>query len=238
MPKKFIGCQALLIWGACERKLRQVMKKNENPTLEQVIGTNVRLACEEAKLTQDDLARLVRRAGLRWTRSTVSALWNGEKSLDVEELVVLSRYLTPAPYLLGGTGSVRVAAEEVELAEVRTALGTPQRQRQARSQGGQLTAKDAADFLAFAEHVASAQEVGEAEAKAARKLGVSAADFEAAALKCWGRSLTAERDARVTNLAPPDVAPRSRQALRGRVTRHLLTELVPILSKSRNKRRR
>jgi transcriptional regulator with XRE-family HTH domain len=72
---------------------------------------------------------------------------------------------------------------------------------------------------------------GDAERKAARKLGVRPLVLSAAAHGRYGRSFTAERDARVAEQAPADAAPRSLQALRGHVTRAMLAELAPALER-------
>jgi transcriptional regulator with XRE-family HTH domain len=70
----------------------------------------------------------------------------------------------------------------------------------------------------------------DAEMKAARKLHLDdAVEVAFAALRLWGRSLTEERDARVSAMAPPDASPRTLQALRGHITRQLLEELEPVL---------
>lgn len=74
---------------------------------------------------------------------------------------------------------------------------------------------------------------GDAERKAARKLGVDALKLSAAAHGRYGRSFTAERDARVDEQAPADASPRSIQALRGHVTRAMLTELAPVLEQGK-----
>jgi hypothetical protein len=72
---------------------------------------------------------------------------------------------------------------------------------------------------------------GDAERKAARKLGVDAMNLSVAAHGRYGRSFTAERDARVAEQAPADASPRSLQALRGHVTRAMLAELAPALER-------
>jgi transcriptional regulator with XRE-family HTH domain len=72
---------------------------------------------------------------------------------------------------------------------------------------------------------------GDAERKAARKLGVEALQLSVAAHGRYGRSFTAERDARVAEQAPEDALPRSLQALRGHVTRTMLAELAPALER-------
>jgi transcriptional regulator with XRE-family HTH domain len=68
---------------------------------------------------------------------------------------------------------------------------------------------------------------GEAEQKAARKVGVPAAHVAVAAHRLWGRGLTAERDRRVAE-RDPGGRPRSVQAARGHVTRQLMAELRPL----------
>jgi hypothetical protein len=74
---------------------------------------------------------------------------------------------------------------------------------------------------------------GDAERKAARKLGVPPLKLSVAAFGRYGRSFTEERDARVAEQAPTDAAPRSLQALRGHITRGMLAELAPVLEKGR-----
>jgi hypothetical protein len=49
----------------------------------------------------------------------------------------------------------------------------------------------------------------------------------------WGRSLTEERDRRVAAQASPDATPRTRQAVRGHVTRELMATLAPIVEPQR-----
>jgi transcriptional regulator with XRE-family HTH domain len=73
--------------------------------------------------------------------------------------------------------------------------------------------------------------LGDAERKAARKLGVPALRLSVAAYGRYGQSFTDERDARVADQAPDDAPPRSLQALRGHVTRAMLAELAPALER-------
>jgi hypothetical protein len=71
---------------------------------------------------------------------------------------------------------------------------------------------------------------GEAERHASYRFDCSALDIAMAARNLWGRSLSAERDAR----AEPDASPQAR----GRVTRQLLDELEPVLKRRRRGSRR
>lgn len=71
---------------------------------------------------------------------------------------------------------------------------------------------------------------GEAEEKAARKLGESKLVIAAVAFALWGRSLTEERDMLVgleieKSQWDPDFTPRRVQAIRGHQTRRLLSEM-------------
>jgi hypothetical protein len=72
---------------------------------------------------------------------------------------------------------------------------------------------------------------GDAERKAARKLGVPALKLSVAAHGRYGRSFTDERDRRVAEQTPADAPPRSLQALRGHVTRAMLAELASALER-------
>lgn len=57
------------------------------------------------------------------------------------------------------------------------------------------------------------------EGKLARKLGISVDELRTRAIRRWGRSITAERDARMVK------GDRSAQAQRGHIMRRLLREL-------------
>ena len=74
---------------------------------------------------------------------------------------------------------------------------------------------------------------GDAERKAAKRLGVPPLDLSVAAHGRYGRSFSDERDRRVAEQAHPDAAPRSLQALRGHVTRAMVAELTPVLEQGR-----
>jgi hypothetical protein len=67
-------------------------------------------------------------------------------------------------------------------------------------------------------------EVSDAERHAARKLGVSPERLNVVAMRRWGRTLAEERDHRLSDQTR-DSSPRSRQALRGHITRDLMNEL-------------
>jgi transcriptional regulator with XRE-family HTH domain len=70
---------------------------------------------------------------------------------------------------------------------------------------------------------------GDAERAAARRLRVDPVTLSAAAFGRWGRSLTDERDARVTATDSQGSPAHATRGRRGHVTRQLLEELEPIL---------
>ena len=70
----------------------------------------------------------------------------------------------------------------------------------------------------------------QAEVKAASKLRVDPLEVSLTAFKLWGRSLTQERDRRISQ-AIRSISLRSLQATKGRVTRVLLKELAPKLQR-------
>jgi hypothetical protein len=74
----------------------------------------------------------------------------------------------------------------------------------------------------FLEH--ALDEVSDAERHAARKLGMTSERLSVAARRRWGRTLSQERDRRLSERTD-DASPRSRQALRGHITRELMAEL-------------
>jgi len=123
--------------------------------------------------------------------------------LDVPLLRELRRKQTAAVSAMG-----RLLAQKSELGEALDSVWA----------GAPATVK------AKAVHAAA----GEAEQKAARKLGVHPAAVALAAQRRWGRSLTDERDRRVMERSS-DESPRRVQAIRGHVTRTLIGELRPLL---------
>ena len=74
-----------------------------------------------------------------------------------------------------------------------------------------------------------ARPASEAEQKAARKLGVTTRELREASLSLFGRFMDAERDARTDAKHHPDSA-RTRQAVRGHVTRQIQQELAEHLA--------
>ncbi|HZN76211.1 MAG TPA: hypothetical protein VFC00_31665 [Micromonosporaceae bacterium] len=206
--------------------------------------------------TQDDVARAARDCGLSWDRARVAALERGEKAVSAEELVILPTILTLA--LMTEVVLPDLLAEDVD---VLLAGGSRMSGREvAQVLAGQfvdhvlptneaLAAEFEAALQAFIPvfkkvqarmkkldlpgriSVAYLKTEGEAEAKAAAKFGEQRVIISGAALDLWGRSLTAERDARLAEEVPPDAPPRTVQAKRGHITRRLLAEMAERLGK-------
>jgi hypothetical protein len=158
--------------------------------------------------------------------------------LDLEEFIVLSGAVAPAAELLAGTGKVRLGSGTADLETVRQVLaGVAGKSGKTRSaEPTDLSARDLAYLLKGFDRVEAVRAAqGEAEQKAARRLGVTALELAEAAWSLWGQSLTAQRDTLVEASAPPGISVSSRRALRGRVTRGLLDELAPALNKPRRR---
>lgn len=162
--------------------------------------------------TQDDLARAGQEAGLAWTRATVADLEHGRRRLDLSDFRHLPAVLL---YLTGRTYTVTLTAEVDRWSLVADSAAEP-----ARGLGRDRTA------FPHRTITVSRQRIGDAEKKAARRLGTSPESVVEVAPARWGRSLTEERERQVAAQAAPDATPRTRQALRGRVSRELVAELA------------
>lgn len=236
-------CQATRLWVACRATFSTM--ENEEQTIREVVGENVRRIREEAGARQDDVAAAARGEGLRWTRSKIAALERGEKALDLAEAVLLAEAMgkvagrpVAVADLLAGDGAVRLSSALVLHREslrrflggvpvrvlVRDIPGGPDRMRVAMAKMPAMLERAArmigsgpsVDLVIHAEDHA-----GDAEGRVGRTLGVSKMDVAYLAVGLWGRTLAEERDHRVSD----DVPLTSRSAKRGRVTRQLVEEL-------------
>jgi transcriptional regulator with XRE-family HTH domain len=197
-------------------------------TLEQAIGGELRRRREASGVRQESLAYTAQKLGLGWTQSTVAAIEGGRRSLWLGEFGMLPLIATESGVfisrvldLIPDTDEMVVAAPGLNLPLflVRSRYGTEAEQENARPYT--LTEK---------RHV-----VTEAERKAARRLpGVSPEDVLRAAVNRWGRGLADERDQRIGPRAET-LGRRSLQAVRGRVTRGLVSELEPIIKRRRRR---
>jgi transcriptional regulator with XRE-family HTH domain len=210
-------------------------------TLERVIGENVKRL--RGPRLQDDLVLEVRRHGMVWTQSTISAIERGERRIDVAEFVWLCLILKAAPdeLLAGDEDEVALAGPNpgLPLQDVRDALGGTERFRgvdtrhQERLEQKDVMIAGVTARLHAAEEDLQTQASREAERKAARRLGVDPITVARTAASLWGRSLTEERDAQVGETTPPGASRRSVQAYRGRVTRELMSALWDQIEKDR-----
>lgn len=194
------------------------------------------------RLRQEEVAQRARFYGLEWTRSIVAALETGRRRITLTEFLALPQILAD------------LSGEDVTLADllvgqvIETAPGIevdPESLPEVLAHGRPrlvpvLDRTEAAWQSAFGldlpggifEGVDESMQAeawlsgrGEAEQKAARRIDVPAGFVGLAAHALWGRSFTAERDARVAERAAEGASDRSLQAIRGHVTRDL-TEQV------------
>lgn len=210
------------------------MAENEPPTVEQVIGRNLRRLRSERAFSQDQVARAAAAVGLSWTRPVVASVEAGTKSIGVEELLLLALALGTYPReFLAGEGAIRLG-RGVEAQSSSVA-------KKYLSGSGATTFDVVKDLMGWGdgdpdhmweifEPPENVDEVipGEAETKLGRKWGVPAVDILERSLRRWGRSLTAQRDARMdielANRSEPATAS-AIQRMRGHITRQLTKEL-------------
>ncbi len=204
---------------------------------QEIVGDAARARRQALGLRQDEVAWRCGLAGFAVTRSVVDAIERGARQLELPELLSLLAALDMSlADLLGGAGEVAQSGDLSVNGDVllKQALGeSPTWTITSHGSGrtfnvqpatGRVTGRGSLDELL-------GLRPGEAETKAARRLGVTVEDIHAAAEITWGRTLTTERDARVSGIASPHETPRRLQALRGHVTRTLLAELEPALPK-------
>jgi transcriptional regulator with XRE-family HTH domain len=218
------------------------MTQANPPTLAEVFGRRIKSLREAQDLSQEDIAIRARANGLNWTRATVASIETGRRdSIGVEELLLISDAIGAPPVAwFAGKGEATIAkGVAVPLEQVRYLLTTKHRgprdlDLRVYDQKVAMTVMEA-----FARETGAVRWVpGEAELKAARKLGVRPGEIDDAAQRLWKRSLTEERDRRVEEIAPAKVERSSLQAMRGHVTRSLLTEIEAELARRRKRRRR
>jgi transcriptional regulator with XRE-family HTH domain len=242
-----------------------VGKDPEYPTVDQVVGSSLRRFRLQQGLSQDALARRMRRNGLPWSRSTVASLEAGGKTLDIGEMAALSFVLQrPLSTWFEGEGVIQVwPGFGMWLSSLRRVLSSeggwspgepeevwklegkkpepPKTEQPPRSRLAQLAQKSIRleryeriypltdSDLEAAKDAAK----GEAERRAARKLGVEdPTEIALAAQSLWGQSLTDKRDEYVFLRKPSGALLSTVRALRGRATRELLEELEPVVRKA------
>ena len=197
----------------------------QSPTLDQVIGAVLRSWRQGNGWTQDDAAEYLRTRGLPWSRAALAAAERGTKTFDVAEFVVLCHALgRPPAKWFDGTSWLELrpgVLPRITADGLRSTFGGTRAFRSVRP--SELVRTDLEAYAAR-----------DAEQKAARLLGVSAEELALAAISLWGRGLTQERE-RLLRQHPvtAGASARTLQAARGRITRQLLDELVPVLRTSK-----
>lgn len=218
-------------------------------TLPRLVGDNLRRVREDnGEESHDETARQVQDYGLPWTRKVVAAVEAGERSVDLVELLLLSLVYEKdlAWWVTSGGGqvsphlivelndAVRVPQEVLHSALAGDSWhtwrdfhrwDTPSRRRLAESSSLEEWIVSGPTVPSVLDDPVAVAATGVAEQKAARTLGMDAHELSELAHLCWGQSLTMERDARVADELPKDAPRRTRQAIRGHVTRELLAEL-------------
>lgn len=214
-----------------------------------MVGDRVRAVRESAGIRQQDLSDAARQLGLTtWTRTRIAALERGDKAISAEDVVRLLAVLniaagrvvdlaelfdSPAAVALSDTASIPAravvnvlrggdTAEHVVLVRQTAGSEWDERREAANRASRILRAAGRTTLPTVGETRAVTLGMGEADERAARDLGLSIYPFETLCLVLWGRSLSAERDARLTGAKPGSAA--SLAARRGRITRELLAE--------------
>jgi len=216
-------------------------------SLRQLLAAGAARVRRQRGLDDEGAAELLRQHGLTaWQAGTVSQVEAGVRPLAVEELLLLcAAYRVslvelagpePEPVELAAAARLPAAAVRAVLADggevlralPADALDVPATRA---APAGTPTPPDALVHAARRFGVRGPAEVGralagieDAERHAARRLGVSPERLVLAAVGRWGRTLTAERDARIEQRRP-STEPERHITLRGLVTRELLTEL-------------
>lgn len=213
------------------------------------IGRRVREIRESRGLRQEEMSQRLQAFGVNWNRSMTAKVERGERGVTLEEAVLLTYALdVPLSELVPADGKVDLTAQarRVPLATVRDVLAGGHRWD---IDYGDLPIGRAlrADLESYPERLklcrriwpdaqasdfANAQGgIGEAEGKAAKRLGVEPVVVSVAAFKTWGRSLTAERDIRAAKEGE-GMSPASRRAHRGQITRQLVAELAQVIKEA------
>lgn len=207
--------------------------KKTTLSLNVALGHQIRFLRTAKGWSQLRLAELAVESGLRdWRRPLIANLEAGNRRLDLGETIVLaSIFGVPLVDLL--------PSERLLLTEHRAM--SPDHIRWYMTGGREGTASGDRDLEMDAGYLAwilaRSTEREEATAKAARALGISAADLADLAETVWGASLTAERDRRLAEMPDAEqVSVRSRQARRGHITRVLLSELRQHVTSKRPRR--
>ncbi len=217
------------------------------------VGSRLRLMREDRRFTQEQVAGWVRQLwGLPWTRATVTALEAGRRELNALELIALTDVfrLSPSDLLSYATSEPRSvqlrvsATSSVSLQVVVRALAGKSPTIEGRdtpwihSAANQVTSLPDVRARLEAQGVEPTNDAlawvlqgerSDAERMFANRHGFNPRDLAVAAVKLWGQSLTAERDARFERSVPEPTSDPSARTTKGHITRGLLDELVELI---------
>jgi hypothetical protein len=184
-------------------------------TFEELIGANMRRIREQAGRLQEDIAAAAKAHGLTWGRSSVANLEAGRGRLSGVET-----YLLPSILSLATGAKVRVAAlfmsADDPLVELTPTLSLP---------AGLLASPRPGVVPPLADLPAPDLDIDEATMKAARVLRLTPGQVGQFADELWGRRLSEVRDERAAARTPAGADARSVAAIKGGVTRELITEI-------------
>jgi transcriptional regulator with XRE-family HTH domain len=229
--------------------IERVAKTNPERTLGSVVGANLKRLREERGMSQSEFAKLVReRSGLigTFTRDAVASIETGRRATSIDEMLVFAWMLeVPVEDFFAGDGYCSVAQVSAARAQnkgfsleaIRALLG-------GRSALESVMEKRRADFEELQrwreDPVAQARArrfsalLSEPTYTAAEKFGVSRKAVDRASQQLWGHSAEDEHWVRSDQRIPVDLSDmgyRATAAIRGHITRELLAELKPVLTK-------
>lgn len=192
-----------------------------------VIGENVKRLREAKVLTQHELVHALKRNGLNWARSKLSALEAGSRpQVSASDLMIFAITLqVPLAELFAGPGRVELSPHEASIDRdtVRQLVAgkriTPSR----------LSTGPAAYRAQVAHHESLPESrPAQADVELAQRLGRHPSKVLRAAMELFdGQTLTMERDRRVERLGAMSV--QERTAHRGHITRELGSQVADLL---------
>lgn len=175
-------------------------------------------------ISAEDLVRLIAMLNIVSKRRVdVAELFDDPRLVEVSASVFIPARKISAVLCGGVEGQVTrhlLISQEFQ----RELWDTPERAAAAKRASGLLAAAGRKSLPTVGETRSLAQGMGEADERARRDLDMAEYPFEMLCLILWGRSLSAERDARLIDAGSTEGSASSVAARRGRVTRELLTE--------------
>ncbi len=183
-----------------------------------MVASRLREVLDDESMRREDLAQQMHQLGFRWTGNTITQVVTGRRALSLLEAAGICAALgTSLADFLGSSGEVKLPNfdDRFPVADIGEAI---------RSGGGDWGSRGLVRSLLGP----ASREFAEVNVKAARRLGVSPAEVNEAAMQLWNRPLGAERDHRFDTSDLDFNAPENRrtlQARRGHATRALIDEL-------------